>query len=135
MTKKLHELLRQGEKRIFFILDFSKELDKKIYNLLILILLLACLLTSHFISIFLFALSMYLMTGLYPLPYKGAGLPLSEFDDEKTIEEIIQRSRYRYETRFERNKELNSKKSKILKISLILFQVIIGIYIVGFIIN
>ena len=137
-NEKSKELLRQAELRIKGILEFSSELDNKIFKLLASTIALSSALAFFLINqhstftnknllfSLIFALgiisfvTIFLLMAIKPSKYKGLGLPLSEFDDEKSLYEIIQRAKDRYDTRFNRNRALNDKKSKWLKSSITL---------------
>lgn len=136
--EKSKELLRQAELRIKGILEFSSELDNKIFKLLSLTTVISAalvfflinqhgafanenLLFSLIFSLGIISFATFsLLMAIKPSEYKGLGLPLSEFEDEKSLDEIIQRAKDRYDTRFNRNRALNDKKSKWLKSSITL---------------
>lgn len=128
--EKAKEILRQGELRVKGSLDFSKELDDKIFKLLSasiatetgLLFFILNKLPSNEISLmysswFAFFIFMVVIITLIhagrPMPYKGVGLPLDEFDN-RDISEILSSSKGRYTTRFKDNSELNYKKGKSL---------------------
>lgn len=137
-NEKSKELLRQAELRIKGILEFSSELDNKIFKLLALTFAISIALGFFIINqhitfnnkdllfSLIFALgvisfvTIFLLIAIKPRAYKGVGLPLSEFDDEKTLDEIIQRAKDRYITQFNRNADSNKKKSKWLENSITL---------------
>jgi hypothetical protein len=125
---KSKELLRQGELRINGIIQFSKEIDDKVFKLLgasigvasgLLFFILKthsvleeCFLNTSIFAFILLCLSIvFLLLAGKPAPYKGVGLPLSEFDDEKSLEDILQNSKARYTERFKKNAELNENKT------------------------
>lgn len=126
--EKAKEILRQGELRINGIMEFSKELDDKIFKLLaanigvvsaLLFFILntyssmnlSFLSTSIFAFVVLCSSIVFLLLAGKPAEYKGVGLPLTEFDDNKSLEEILTKSKSRYTARFDNNAELNKKKS------------------------
>lgn len=129
------EILRQGELRIKGILEFSTEIDNKIFKLLSLNItitlgILFFLLKTHneqeralvftcILAIFIFTINVFcLLIAGSPYPYKGAGLPLNVFDQNKTLTEIFNDSKKRYATRFERNMYFNGKKNWWLMLSI-----------------
>lgn len=122
------ELLRQGELRVSGIIQFSKEIDDKVFTLLgvgigvasgLLFFILKthstldkCFLNTSILAFILLCLSViFLLLAGKPAPYKGVGLPLSEFDNEKSLEDILQNSKARYTERFNKNAELNENKT------------------------
>ena len=134
---KEKEILRQGELRVKGILDFSKEIDDKIFKLLasaftissgIIFLLLkesksleinvkySCI----FSIVILFFVIMFLLLAGMPARYKGIGLPLKDFEDNKEFKDILISSKTRYEARFNHNKSLNKQKNFWLKRALFL---------------
>ena len=141
MTKNLEkakELLRQGELRITGILQFSTEIDNKIFKLLASSIAVSSAITffllknhtkleSNFLYTSIFAimiLSLIILCLLLagkPAKYKGVGLPLKDFDNDKDLEEILISCKDRYEARFNNNKALNKQKNFWLKHAIYLF--------------
>lgn len=134
---KEKEILRQGELRVKGILDFSKEIDDKIFKLLasaftissgIVFLLLkesknlevnvkySCI----FSIVILFFVIIFLLLAGKPARYRGIGLPMIDFKDNKEFKDILISSKARYEARFDHNKSLNKEKNFWLKRALFL---------------
>lgn len=129
--EKSKELLRQGELRIDGILKFSTEIDNKIFKLLGVSIGIASGLLfygiknhtsfqENFLCTFILSFSLlcisiiFLLLAGKPASYKGVGLPLSEFDNENRLEEVLFKSKDRYDQRFKTNKKLNDHKVKFL---------------------
>lgn len=136
--EKAKEVLRQGELRIKGILDFSKEIDDKIFKLLASAVAISSGLiffllkngnileinfkySCIFSIIILCLIIIFLLMAGKPARYRGVGLPAQDFCDEKDLKDILMSSKDRYEARFNHNKSLNKQKNFWLKHALYLF--------------
>lgn len=127
LDDKHKELLRQAELRVSGMIKFSEELDKKAFNLLAFSVAIASALVFFIIKYhiesyeFIWAIGFALIVNIVsifcllqaikPRPYKGVGIPLSEFDGDTRLEDIVLRSKKRYDARFNANRDLNNKKA------------------------
>lgn len=148
-AEKAKEILRQGELRIHGIIDFSNDLDNKIFKVLgfaitIISGLIFFVLKSNFIlnskisvqklnsvlpytcifSIILLCITIFLLLlAGKPKNYKGVGVPLTDFDNNNTLHDILNNTvKKRYIARFEHNKNLNAKKGKHFNRAMILLS-------------
>jgi len=134
---KAKEILRQSELRIKGILNFSHELDNKIFKILGYVIALIYAFIFYliiykpkeillYISIFdityLYIIMFFLILAIRPSKYKGVGLPLEDFNNDYSLQQVINdKAIKRYKNRFENNKKINKRKSRYLYIALLLF--------------
>lgn len=134
--EKAKEILRQGELRVKGILDFSKEIDDKIFKLLassiaiasgLLFFLLkdyailtleAKLISWSLISILMLSIVFLIQAGK-PNSYIGTGLPLKLFD-KNSYEQVLNKSKEHYKETFAHNRDLNKAKVKWLNKAILL---------------
>jgi len=134
------ELLRQGELRINGILQFSKEIDDKIFKLLasslaIISALLFFILNSHktlsiaflytcfFAFLLLFINIIFLLLASSPKKYKGIGLPLEKFIEEQSLKKILLFSKDYYKRIFSENRSINNSKNFYFNKALLLLSI------------
>ena len=135
---KEKELLRQGELRATGILEFSKEIDSKIFKLLgssiaisfgLLFFLLkdyeslsdtTKLISWSIITILIISTSLLIRAGK-PNSYKGVGLPLNMFKNS-SYEQILNESKNHYKDVFANNRDLNKEKVKWLNNAILLLS-------------
>lgn len=148
MQKEINKLrFEQAELRVKEILEFSRDIDDKIYRMLSVSVSLSSALTLYLlqfhktmeqqamaailVAIIMFIIStIILLIASRPMPYRGAGIPYHIMNSTQKTTGFYNAGYRRYERRFEHNAALNNQKADLLSIAKI-FMVCVPIVSIG----